>query len=395
MNEFASATSESVKRVGQAFLVAYYLPALTGVLLHLYLLIPIWVGTANLSLTKSNELILPFNSVQGGSTGQLLLPLLSFLLLVVIILPFLTGIVLFGVNNLLIRMFEGRVWWLEYGLLYPLQRINRQRCKQLYGHLSALQREYRRVSNLMLHTPSENQRESYADVLESLRVQIDKEHDSLERSYQRQLLPHATHRVAPTSFGNAYAIAEEYAYERYGIDSVLFWPRLRELMQDLDTSQLERITHQKTVLDLSINFGTVFALITLEAVFTVLFVPTPHDGALLLTSVLGVLLFTCFYSASVGAVRTLGQYIMSSFDFHRDLVLRAFNLAKPDSMLTEQIIWVRLAAFIRRGEEFYFPQHLEQTLNPALRVDRTAEALSTPSTPPDCKTDTRQSQQGV
>jgi hypothetical protein len=70
---------------------------------------------------------------------------------------------------------------------------------------------------------------------------------------------------------------------------------------------------------------------------------------------INVALFVSFYDASVSAVRTLGELIKNSFDYHRRLVLQAFELQTPDGLIEEQAVWVRLAAFVRRGDEFYFP----------------------------------------
>jgi hypothetical protein len=50
-----------------------------------------------------------------------------------------------------------------------------------------------------------------------------------------------------------------------------------------------------------------------------------------------------------------------NFDYHRGLVLEAFNLKMPDNLSEEQVIWVKLATFIRRGDVFYFPEKYRKT----------------------------------
>jgi hypothetical protein len=344
MNDFASTVSESVKQLGQSFLVAYYLPASAFVLVHLYVLIPIWTGASPSFLATTTEFALPLiGDVNLASLiGTLLLPLV-------------VGILLVGLNSVLILFFEGKLWWLEWGLLYPLTRFNRKRCERLYGHLVGLQQEYRRVSNLLLHAQSSEEQSRVKQQLAGLAQQIDEEHRTIEQDHLRQTLPHDVRRVAPTAFGNAYAISEEYAYERYGVDGVLFWPRLRELMHDSAASHSERITQQKTTLDLSLNFAFICGLLALEALMTLRFGPSGHTGLLIWLALINVALFVSFYDASVSAVRTLGELIKNSFDYHRRLVLQAFELQTPDGLIEEQAVWVRLAAFVRRGDEFYFP----------------------------------------
>jgi len=353
MNNFASTASESVKQLGQAFLVAYYLPASVFVLVHLYVLIPIWAGALALFLTSTTTFTLPL--IGDADLASLI---------GILFLPLVVGIVLVGLNSVLILLFEGRLWWLKQGLLYPLTYFNRKRCEKFYGHLVGLQVEYRRVSNLFHESQSGEEKNQLNQQLTGLAQQINEEHKKIEQDHPKQILPHEIDRVAPTSFGNAYAIAEEYAYDRYGIDSVLFWARLRELMDNTATNHSEHITQQKTSLDLSLNFAFLWGVISVESILTLRFGPTGHASLLLLLLVISVVLFISFYTASVSAVRTLGELIKISFDYYRNLVLESFNLQTPDELITEQSLWVKLAAFIRRGDEFYFPKDARKSSEP-------------------------------
>ena len=64
----------------------------------------------------------------------------------------------------------------------------------------------------------------------------------------------------------------------------------------------------------------------------------------------GIQLAILLYYWSVGAVYLLGELIKNSFDRYRHLILTSFGLKLPNTLRQEQIIWVRLAAFIRRGD---------------------------------------------
>ena len=195
---------------------------------------------------------------------------------------------------------------------------------------------------------------SQDSLLESLRLEIENEHKEIEESKSQQTLPHNIERVCPTSFGNAYAIAEEYPYERYGADSVLFWPHLRTLMQEKATNHSLRLTQQKTVLDLSINFAFLSGLITVETILILVF--SGHKPLLLILAGVAFILSISFYQASVAAIQGLGGLIKVSFDYYRGLVLQAFNLRMPENLIEEQTVWLKLATFIRRGDAFYFPE---------------------------------------
>lgn len=336
MKYFASTVSESVKLLGQSFIVGYYLPALAFVLVHNYTLVPIWTGT-----------LAAFSITVGGAD---LVSLLGVLLVSLVV-----AIVLVGFNDFLIKAFEGKVWWLRQGLLYPLTQLNRRRCERTYGNLVGLQKEHRRVSSLLVQAQSPEERERLGQQVAGLAQQIHKEHKEIERRHPYQTLPHDVDRVSPTAFGNAYAIAEEYAYERYGIDSVLFWLRLRALMQDVSPAHSARIASQKMSLDLLLNLSFVAGLLVVETISTLVFGPDGHGNLLIPLALVAAGFSVGFYSASVGAVRTMGELIKISFDYHRALILEALGLQMPDDLVVEQVTWVRLAAFIRRGDEFYFP----------------------------------------
>jgi hypothetical protein len=59
----------------------------------------------------------------------------------------------------------------------------------------------------------------------------------------------------------------------------------------------------------------------------------------------------------------MGELIKTSFDYYRGLILQAFNLKMPDKLSEEQVLWVKLAAFIRRGDAFYFPEEYREPEN--------------------------------
>lgn len=341
MKEPSETVSESVKYLGQGFLLAYYLPSLVFVLAHLYVLIPASIGNLHLYGEAANKLILPLIcKVDLSSWVHSLLWSL------------IVGIALFVLNNILIRSFEGKPRWLKDGLLYRLTRRNQKECKNLYGRLSSLQKKYLEISNQSSHKiPQHGQ-------LESLKLEIENEHKKIEESESQQTLPHNIERVCPTSFGNAYAIVEEYPYERYGADSVLFWTHLRTLMQEEAPSHSLRLTQQKTVLDLSINFAFLSGLLAVETILIFIFLG--HKYPLLILAGIAFILFISFYQASVAAIQGMGGLIKVSFDYYRGLILQAFNLRMPENLSEEQTVWLKLATFIRRGDAFYFPEEYRE-----------------------------------
>ncbi|MGB0385073.1 MAG: hypothetical protein ACPGWR_09640 [Ardenticatenaceae bacterium] len=387
MKLLSTTLSNSVQSLGQSFLVAFYLPALLFLLVHAYLLLPIWFPEAALSdaptcpagcvSEKSNTEESQPEKPEEEEEDEEKPPEVWFVefrndatsLLGALLLPLLGGIILLALNDYLIRTFEGQPLWLKYGLLYPFAKGNRDRSQQLYGDLVALQKEYRRVTVRLWESQSDDEKGQLERMLAGLTEQIRAEHNKIEQQAPVQTLPHDVERVTPTAFGNYYALAEEYAYERYGADAVLFWPRLNELMQDEAPKHAARLAQQKTSLDFALNLAFLSALLAFEAALTLTCLYNygsperwlAHQTPLWSLLAIGLLLFMRFYHSSVGAVYLLGELVKNSFDSYRGLILASFKLKTPDTLSVEQILWVRLAAFIRRGDEFYFPIQFKES----------------------------------
>ena len=66
------------------------------------------------------------------------------------------------------------------------------------------------------------------------------------------------------------------------------------------------------------------------------------------------------YRAAVRAAYSAGSELRTAFDYYRGRVLRRFNLKVPADIDQERVVWLKLAAFIRRGESFYFPSEFRR-----------------------------------
>ena len=232
----------------------------------------------------------------------------------------------------------------------------------MYGELIETQKLYQNVTHQLWLSDSDQEKLAHQQTLVSLRDKIDQLHNQIEQTTPIQTLPHDLRRISATRFGNYYAVAEEYSLKRYGADAVLFWTRLNERMQDEAPEHNERLIQQKTSLDFSINLTFLCGLLVVEATATLIglyFYDPPASWwahwPLFGLVAIGIPLCVLLYYSSVGAVYLLGELIKNSFDHYRHLILTSFGLKIPDTISQEQIIWVRLAAFIRRGDEFYFP----------------------------------------
>jgi hypothetical protein len=167
-------------------------------------------------------------------------------------------------------------------------------------------------------------------------------------------LPRRAERIKPTALGNVFASMEEYSYERYGMDGVLYWPRLRPLL-DEDYSNL--LINTKMILDLFLNLSLLTFIFGVEIV-NMLLVRGKPDWTLLLIG-LGVLgVGYVFYRGAVQTAYSLGTTVALCYDYFRTRILEKFGLVKPDDIEAEQTLWLQLGQFLRRGEGFYYPnQH--------------------------------------
>ena len=380
MNNLSTTLTESMAHLGQGFLLAYYLPAAAFLIASLTLFSPVWSGVtavaagppATAPTAPAAEAVTVEPPQSGSETPETTTPAAGWVaalfddlgldtLIWTLFTPLLLGILLLGLNSVLIAVLEGKPAWLRQGLLGWRTRRNEWRREKLYSALQVLREQYLHTIGQLWQAQSPGEQESLQQTLAGLQRDIHAEHARIEASQLVQTLPRDAHRIKPTAFGNSFAMAEEYAYERYGIDSVLFWPRLRKRMAETEAAatHVAQLTDQKTMLDLAVNLVYLAAVFALEAL--VLWIVASVRGiamgfTLVGSAAVALILCLAFYQASLAAVRTLGELIRISFDAYRGLVLASFDLAIPADTYLEQMLWLRLAMFVRWGDPFYLAE---------------------------------------
>jgi hypothetical protein len=76
---------------------------------------------------------------------------------------------------------------------------------------------------------------------------------------------------------------------------------------------------------------------------------------LLLAAAIGIPIGRGAYRGAVRAAHSVGNALRTAFDYHRELILKRFKLKLPEDNVEERLLWLKLAAYIRRGESFYYP----------------------------------------
>lgn len=162
--------------------------------------------------------------------------------------------------------------------------------------------------------------------------------------------PRLARGCLPTALGNRLRAAEYYPLERYGVDAVVLWPRLRPL---LPPEASDRLIAARTALDstisllaLSIAFGTVWPV--------VLLIMGGHE-ALAALCLLAWPVAWAAHAAALQAAVAFGQEVRVIFDLHRHLLLRHLNLDVPCDAAAERRLWDDLAQFYLRNAPLVRP----------------------------------------
>jgi hypothetical protein len=200
MQSVSDAASESIKHLGESFILAYYLPAAVFVAVHSVVLLPVWHSFVKASPPATSPLLDSITS-----------------LIEILLFSLLAGIVLLGLNSMLLRGFEGKLAWLQNGLMSRRVQRNRELCQQIFGDLTQLKEKYRDLLVELYHETNSTQRLKIEQKLIAVEKGVRTEYKNMADSQPIPILPHTMHRVTATTFGNVYARAEEYAYTHYGV----------------------------------------------------------------------------------------------------------------------------------------------------------------------------------
>jgi hypothetical protein len=260
---------------------------------------------------------------------------------------------------------------------------NRRRNVELYTKLRTLRRQYLFLvsQNVLLENINGEEKakpvtETERDALiDKLKQETQALHEELESTPTAPDLPVDIDRVGATELANTLAVAEEYPFERYAMDAAVFWPRLSA---ELEAEKAD---------GLKASFGTMNGLLNLSLliyVFAVEFAvvivailagwnpvrpnssvpqwvawlpnhkPAVAGSTLVFVFVLAVIGYGA-YRAAIASARAVGNAMRTAFDYYRGNILRRFNLKMPNDLEEERVLWLKLAAFIRRGESFYYP----------------------------------------
>jgi hypothetical protein len=185
---------------------------------------------------------------------------------------------------------------------------------------------------------SQRRRETYARRLKSMQ----RDPGKFPRAYLDY--PLRPSRVMPTRLGNILRSAEDYAQERYQINSIVVWPRLYVLLPD---QFIAAVAAAKTPLDLMAALAALASLFAVSG--TAVAVALLPWYAALACFAGGVLITWLGYGGAVQAARPYGQLIRAAFDIHRGLLLDAIGWTRPPSYAAERRQWQQISRLWYQG----------------------------------------------
>jgi hypothetical protein len=372
-NEAGSVVRDWLKNpLNSSFFFWYFMPAVGLVLLHLFTVWPL--------LGRPTPQLLTGDIPHVESASELILAILSASLFQLILLPLLFGVLLSALSARVLRIYQGTLP-LARPLFQPWLARNRRRNIELYTKLRTLRRQYLFLVTQGVLLESVDGQEKATEVPEGerdalinrLKQETQLLHEELESRPSAPDLPVDIDRVGATDLANTLSLAEEYPFERYAMDAAVFWPRLSAEIEAEKTEGLKA------------SFGTMNGLLNLSLLiyFTALefaiwgFViaggwhppgarehhwvwwlqdhrPAVAGLTLLVASLVAIIGYGA-YRAAVASARAVGNAMRTAFDYYRGTILERFNLKMPNDLEEERVLWLKLAAFIRRGESFYFP----------------------------------------
>lgn len=366
-NEASGLVKDWLKNpLNSSFFFWYFLPAVGFVLLQLFIIGP--------ALGRPAPQVFNVEVAQGKGLTNLLLQILSASFFTLIVLPLVAAAVMSALSGRVLLFFQGALP-IARPLFQPLVSRNRRRNTELYGPLLILRRQYLFLVSHGVRLENVDGEERAVPVseaelpalIEQLKQQTQAIHEQIESHPDAPELPKDIERVGATDLANTLALAEEYPFERYAIDTALFWPRLSA---EIEPEKLDGLRSSFGALNGLLNLSLLIFLFAVESLIAgvaiVLDLTRPSAAPLLLSKwSLAILLFAAAlasvvaaygaYRAAVGSARAVGNAMRTAFDYYRGNVLRRFNLKIPNDIEEERVVWLKLSAFIRRGESFYYP----------------------------------------
>ncbi len=144
------------------------------------------------------------------------------------------------------------------------------------------------------------------------------------RAYYRYVELGDEHKIMPSSLGNILRAAENYPIRRYGIDAIIFWPRLYPLLPERFQRDYEEFMVGYEF-PLVVSFEATVAT-TVSGFFLLITRQPPERFLLVLSAGFAVAFFA--YKFSLTAAEEIGEQQRTAFDLYRANILEQWPTVK-------------------------------------------------------------------
>ena len=147
-------------------------------------------------------------------------------------------------------------------------------------------------------------------------------------------------RRLPTRLGNLLRAAEEHAYQRYGLEITVVWPRLWLVLPEVTRTEL---THARQTLDERVGlliWGLLFSL---------------WGGLAWWAVPIGLLVALGAYWGVWTAAGIYAELLRSAFDLHRFALYEALRWSYPSKTVEERLQGEQLTQYLFRGPSSVLP----------------------------------------
>jgi hypothetical protein len=222
-----------------------------------------------------------------------------------------SGIVVQALALPVLRMLEG--YWPR-----PLDPVRRELTKRRSQRIDDDAERWRQLARKHLAgTVTESERDEYA---------------RLDR--RRREAPVRPELRMPTKLGNVLRAAEARPGDRYGLDSIVCWPRLWLVLPE---SARKEVTDSRKVLNVRAEIWLWAALFLVWTVFA------------WWAPVVGVVVAFAAYRSMISAAAVYGDLVVSCYDLHRSELYKALRWPLPERPGEEQAEGRKMTQYLSRG----------------------------------------------
>jgi hypothetical protein len=328
-----------------------------GILAGGWSLVAGWILPTAVNVLVFGFFVLP--SLRGvpvvGPLGQAKAPSQTLAVLATAVVA---GLVLSALQTPLYRLLEGYLLWPP--TVAAKRRDHYVSVKnQMQKRLDAID-DAIDIRNLENPTPEEEQKlaELERDRKVSKFLKRNKSLTALQQSLlaERLRYPVADEQVAPTKLGNAIRRFEEYAYDRYLLDSPALWYELtaaapKPLRQQIDSARA------------GVDFFVCLLygqLLVAAASLASLGAPHPHNVTLAVTAVVLIVLTPLWYRLAWTTTDDWARAVRALVDLGRKPLAESLGLSLPRELDREREMWSRYSQMVLYPYEENPPDALDE-----------------------------------